>query len=228
MPKSDVYLLNAIQSAVSSHGETPSIYRCTALIHAGFRVKEQAKELKTQRKEIDQLRSKLETAICRQQDRGYALRLERQRLRRLSDRFESIAEKINAMEAYYSSEEFKQITTREYVVQRILEPGGKQYKAEFKSCWARFAQQCASLRKSQGAGRMLFEMVGLPDMKLPSRSSTTAFKIVEVEADIRYWLQDITLFGINCDGSKRGDRELFEVRDKHFVIVNNRTLLYRS
>ena len=109
------------------------------------------------------------------------------------------------------SEEFQQQTAKSYVMAHIMKDG--QYCWDFRGKYADFAQKCASARAAQPAAEALLAGLGLGDMgiRMPHRSTSTWFKVVEATADLDDWLSEMDLFGLNTDGSKRGDGDYFEV-----------------
>ena len=57
---------------------------------------------------------------------------------------------------------------------------------------------------------------------MPARSTSTTFRVVEAIAELDAWLKEMNLYGINTDGSKRGDRDYYEV-----ILFGWNTVLHR-
>ena len=200
---------------MARHGVPATIHRARNIVRAGLRAVDVEKENKSLKKRNAQLESQLENAKAVKVAKNKEAHDLRRDYKRLEQRFDTQVDKSLAQVEFYTSLEHQRESCREYVIAQMHEPceSGKQirYKAQFKHNFAHFAQKCASLRQAKGAGEALLHAIGLPDIKMPARSTTTLFKIIEGEAECREWLKHITLFGINCDGSKRGDRDLFEI-----------------
>ena len=136
---------------------------------------------------------------------------------RLLVRHANAEETRQAQIAYMESDEFKQQTARSWVLGHIRRDDSDdqtaRYKNAFKTNYAMFSQDCISNAKTARGATRLLDACGLPGIKMPARSTLCMFKIIEGEGNLVEWLQSgkITLFGINTDGSKRGDKDFYEV-----------------
>ena len=205
------YMGNAAANDLRSAGLNDSLHNVHKYMKAGIKSTETEKELKSTKRRLAIVTEQRDSLRAKKKTRTAEVQTLKKALRRLGQRFSSESEKWAAMAEYYQSPEFEKKTANEYIVRQIRDPNGT-YTGTFKHLWSHFAQKCASLSAAKAAGQTLFSAVGLDDIKLPARSTTTTFKIVEGEAEVLSWLKGgITLFGLNCDGSKRGDRDLFEV-----------------
>lgn len=89
------------------------------------------------------------------------------------------------------------------------------YKETFKTNYVQFATACGgSARGTQRGFNKAMEMFGLADdIKAPSphRKTVGMWKVVEIGVDLHAWLKKIDLFGVNTDGSRKGNKNIYEV-----------------
>jgi hypothetical protein len=192
----DQYLLNAVHRSCASAGMAPSIHNVSKALTQAQQLR---KEVKDQRETIAALKQQVEKAEARSDKAAASLETKlhqvknlQQQKRRQSDKIDSLKEEVVRLETFYHSPEYVKETARQFVVSQILKDDGRQYQEHFKQGWAHFSQKCTSLRGTKPAAQILFEAVGLPDLKLPDRSRTTTFKVIEAEAGVQTWPEELT------------------------------------
>ena len=228
--KSEAYLLSAALRACRVAGLSPTVHNISKALCETPTLREEVKRLKIATAnalvERDKADSKNKHLLDVVGSKNIQIKGLQQVKRRKDATIDSLEQHIEAREAYWRSAEFQKATVHQWVISHIEytdeKTGQRRYRELFKQKSANFAQQCASLRRTAGAAHTLFEAIGLDmeKIKVPHRSTTTTFKIIEAEAGVRDWLKGVIYFGVNIDSSKRGDKDillvsLFGWHDEH-------------
>jgi len=119
---------------------------------------------------------------------------------------------------YFESDEFKKEAAKQHLFATVKNPDGS-YSQQFKINFVKFSQNAKSLTAASAGFESILKALGLFDDEtrrcIPTRSTTTLWRSIEAEVQTEAYvgkLKHTDLFGINCDGSERKDKNVLVIR----------------
>lgn len=125
---------------------------------------------------------------------------------------------MQRLETYFESNEYKKQATKDYLVLALKDEKGA-YRQSFRTEFINFSQHTKSLRAASKGFESVLKALGIYDDDtkrcVPVRATTTLWRQVESEVQTDAYVGKLkmsNLFGLNCDGSERGDKNVFVIR----------------